>query len=296
MGSQALQRAPPVPHWVVLVEVTQVAPLQQPDAQLAAVQPVQTWLVQLCAPHDAQLVPPVPHWVVLVPGWHTPEASQQPVGQLVASQVQLPLTQRWPAWHWAPDPHAQAPLVQRSARALQVLQVEAEAPQAAALWLAAARHWAPEQQPPGQDAAVQAQEPEAQVCPAAQAAPLPHLQTPVEQALVLPEQGVQAWPPMPQFAALWADCTMHWPALQQPLGQLAALHTQVEPTQAWPAAQAALAPHAQAPAVQRSPMAPQLAQLAPAAAQAVAVVGATQAVPLQQPVGQLAALHTQLPP
>jgi hypothetical protein len=50
-----------------------------------------------------------------VPAWQTPLASQQPLGQLVASQTHAPETQRVPEPQMVPAvPQAQAPLTQRS--------------------------------------------------------------------------------------------------------------------------------------------------------------------------------------
>jgi hypothetical protein len=194
---QVEQPAPEVPHWARVGGATQVAPEQQPLAQL---QPTHCWLVQVWPPQDAQVAPPVPHWVLLVPVWQTPEASQQPVGQLVASQTQRPPEQRWPVAQTAPPPQEQAPEeVQRSERLSQVPQEVEGAPQAAVDWLEEARQAAPgPQQPVGQLAGVQTQVPAEQTWPTAQAAPLPHLQAPVTQALVRPEQTEQAAPPVPQ--------------------------------------------------------------------------------------------------
>jgi hypothetical protein len=42
-------------------------------------------------------LPPVPQSPRAVPAWQTPEASQQPVGQLVELHTQLPPTQVFPA-------------------------------------------------------------------------------------------------------------------------------------------------------------------------------------------------------
>jgi hypothetical protein len=142
-GSHALHWAPAVPHCAAVVAVTQLEPLQQPLGQLAAVQPAHTWLVQVCPLHDAQVVPPMPHWVLLVPVWQVLFASQHPPAQLVASHTHAPPTQRCPAAHAAPVPHAQAPEVQRSAVAVHALQVEAAAPQAVGPCAEGATHWLP---------------------------------------------------------------------------------------------------------------------------------------------------------
>lgn len=59
--------------------------------------------------HDWQVSPPVPHAVSAVPGRHTLPL-QQPLAQLVPSQVQAPATQCWPARQVAPGPQEHAPL------------------------------------------------------------------------------------------------------------------------------------------------------------------------------------------
>jgi hypothetical protein len=122
------------------------------------------------------------------------------------------------------------------------------------------------------------------------------LQTPLAQALVRPEHGPQAAPPVPHVAAPWLAVVTQVPALQQPVGQLVASHTQPPLTHRWPAAHTAPVPQAQAPLAQRSALAPHVAQLLPPLPQLAAVAGATQVLPLQHPVGQLAALHTHAPP
>jgi len=68
---------------------TQVLPWQQPFGQEAAVQ-VQVLLVgsQTCVDeHCTQDAPSLPHAVLVAVVMHLPVGSQQPVGQLVASQV-----------------------------------------------------------------------------------------------------------------------------------------------------------------------------------------------------------------
>jgi hypothetical protein len=69
-GSQPLHAAPPVPQSRTVAGLTQVAPLQQPAAQLPALQPVHAWAVQVPAPHEAHVAPPVPHSVASVPALH----------------------------------------------------------------------------------------------------------------------------------------------------------------------------------------------------------------------------------
>lgn len=105
VASQRMQRLPPEPHCVAVGVPTQVPPAQQPVGQVAAEQPAQVLPTQLWAPHDAQAAPPVPHTALELPGWQSPVASQQPLGQLVASQRHTPAEHRWPAWHGPVAPH-----------------------------------------------------------------------------------------------------------------------------------------------------------------------------------------------
>jgi hypothetical protein len=67
------------------------------------------WLHPLVA-HDWQLSPPEPHAVSALPGMQTLPL-QQPLAQLVPSQVQAPATQCWPARQAAPGPQPQVPSV-----------------------------------------------------------------------------------------------------------------------------------------------------------------------------------------
>jgi len=294
-GSQALQAAPLIPHCEAVSALTQVEPLQQPLAQEAALQPAQTWAVQVWAPHEAQAAPFFPHSVFSVPPLQT-LPRQHPLAQLVASQTQTPAAQRCPVAQAGPVPQAQAPLVHRSVFARShATQLAPAGPQLVVPWLAEPTQVAPLQQPPGQEAAVQTHAPPEQVWPAPQAAEVPHLHTPALQVLVLPEQGPHAAPAVPQVDAPCPVVGMHSPALQQPVGQLVASQTQAAPEQRWPAAHALPAPHLQAPVVHRSAVTPHPLHAPPLTPHWVAVVGLMQALPLQQPPAQLAAVQTQLP-
>jgi hypothetical protein len=96
-------------------------------------------------------------------------------------------------------------------------------------------------------------------------------------------------------AAAWVPAT-HWPAAQQPVGQLAALHTHAPLTHCWPAAQAAPVPQLQLPLVQLSAVsASQAVQFRPAEPHCAAV-GVVQVFPWQHPLAQLVGSHTQVPP
>jgi hypothetical protein len=203
---QPEQPRPPVPHWVLVGGEMQVAPEQQPLAQLPAVQPVHAWLVQVWPVHAAHVAPPVPHWVSAVPGWQMLLLSQQPLEQLVASHTHTPPEQRWPDWQAKPPPQEQVPCeVHRSERLSQAAQALAGAPHAAVDWLAGARQVLDElQQPPGQLPEVQTQMPLLlQTWPATQGLPAPHLHAPLTQALVRPEHTAHAAPPVPHWDVLW---------------------------------------------------------------------------------------------
>lgn len=133
-------------------------PAQQPPEQLSGPQPEHCWPTHICrAPHIAQALPFLPHSFWPVPVLHRPFTSQQPVGQLVASQPQTPLEQCCPAGH-APvlRPQTQAPVaVQRSARiGSHVAQTCAGAPHAPTDCIGGWRQLMPLQQPVEQESAV----------------------------------------------------------------------------------------------------------------------------------------------
>jgi hypothetical protein len=96
VDTQAVHTAAIVPHAEVVGGLVQVPLVQQPVAQFVAVQPVQRWLVQFWPlGHIWHSTPPVPHRAAVVPLTQVPVAEvQQPFGQLVASHVQTPATQR----------------------------------------------------------------------------------------------------------------------------------------------------------------------------------------------------------
>jgi hypothetical protein len=98
-AGQATQAAPFAPHRGLVVPAAQAVPLQQPVGQSAGAQyATQAWLAHSLLPlHTTQAAPPVPHAALAVPGWQTPLALQQPVGQLLASQVHSPFRHSCPA-------------------------------------------------------------------------------------------------------------------------------------------------------------------------------------------------------
>jgi hypothetical protein len=294
IGSQVLQAAPPVPQ-ALAVGVVQVGPEQQPPPQLVELQVVHTpWLQspgrQLW--HDA---PPVPHWSAVPPGRQVvPE--QQPAHD-EASQRQAPPEQRCPSPQTGPEPHWQVPAAEQESAlaASQAWQLAPPVPQAAAV---AVLQDAPAQQPVGQEAASQTQVPDEQRWPAAQAGPEPQAQAPAaeQESALAASQAPQAAPPEPHCPALSAS-TQAVPE-QQPEGQESLSQPQAPARQCWPAPQGAAAPQAQDPAAEQESAlrASQTAQAAAPAPQ-VAVEGALQVEPEQQPAGQLARSQSlQTPP
>jgi hypothetical protein len=88
---QPKQDCPPVPHCPAVVGFSHVLPLQQPPAHEVE----SHWHVpeehRCPSLQVAHALPPVPQVVWPSDVWHMPLPSQQPVGQVVASQVtQLP--------------------------------------------------------------------------------------------------------------------------------------------------------------------------------------------------------------
>jgi hypothetical protein len=198
---------------------------------------------------------------------------QHPVAQLAALHTQAPPTHARPAPQAAFPPHLQAPPTQLSAEvALQVVQAAPAVPQVASAldWQMPLR-----QQPLAQFEALHpVQALEVQVCGLGQ---LEH-----------------APPPVPQVA-VWSPVWHTLPA-QQPVGQLAALHTHAPPTQRCPAPHAAEVPHWQAPLVQLSAEAALHEEHVAPAMPHWAAVGLTHWSPLQHPLRQLVASQMHAPP
>jgi hypothetical protein len=160
---QVVHTAPAVPHEAVLAGL-QMPPAQHPDGHDVALQtqepPTQTWpaahaplVPQVHVPAELQVSPVVPqsmHDAPLVPQVAVPlvrhtSPSQQPVAQLVASQMHFPPEHRWPAVHAAPVPHLHAPAAQVSAVAgSHAVQTVPAAPHAVNEMLV---HTPPRQQP-----------------------------------------------------------------------------------------------------------------------------------------------------
>lgn len=194
--------------------------------QLPAVQ------VSVAPAHCTQAAAEVPQAAAPPPLMHCPPL-QQPPGQLVPSQTQVPPTQCWPTAQIAWPPQLHCPPWQRSARtASQAAQLVAGAPHAAAVVPDSQRSL--RQQPAGQLVASQTQPPPTQRCPAWQAAWAPQRHCPPTQASAAGPQARHTAPPLPQADV---EGVLHTPLKQQPEGQLAALHPlQVPPAwQLWPA-------------------------------------------------------------
>ncbi len=163
-----------------------------------------------------------------------------------------------------------------------------------------ASQWVASRQQPAQLAASQAvpaavQAPAVQVVLLPQAGVAPQRQLPAGEQLsaLAGLQAVQTPPPVPQKPTA---ATLQTPIAQQPLGHVVALQAigmQLPPMHLFPAAQAGLAPHWHAPAAEHESAirGSQEAQAAPAAPQAVAVRAVVHVEPVQQPFGQLAAVH-----
>jgi hypothetical protein len=302
---QATHAPPLEPHAVRVVPATQVPLEQQPPLQrlvglqaevqvpllhassagqsVSVLQPQtplakHTWpavlVVQLT--HGA---PPLPQ-VVALAVWQAPLLSQQPVGQLVAVHLHVPLTHCCPLAQAAPVlPQTHVPLLQVSALLPQARQARPFVPQAVGSLVPATQVLLLVQQPPlhgslGPHAELQTWLLQASSVGHSVAVLQP--QTPLKQTCPRPLwlQSAQVAPPVPQ-ALVAVPATQVLP-LQQPLAQLVAVQTQVPFTHAWPAAQAP----------QVAPLVPQLV--------AVCAAYATQAPLLvQQPLGQFVALQVR---
>ena len=104
----------------------------------------------------------------------------------------------------------------------------------------------------------------------------------------------QVEPPVPHSAVVLPSS--HTLPLQHPVGHEVLLHTHAPPTHTWPAPHAEPDPHSHVPPLEQPfALVPHLMHPPPAVPHAAAD-GVSQTLPLQQPVGQDAALHTQAPP
>ena len=140
---------------------------------------------------------------MVVPGRQAVLPWQQPVGHEVASQMQLPATQRRPDSQAGPAPHWQVPVAEHPSAVVEshATHVPPPLPHAAA----EGDTQAPlAQQPLGHDCALHTHAPVTQTVPAAQAAPAPQAQAPaaVHVSVAAAAQGTHARPLTPQLAAL----------------------------------------------------------------------------------------------
>ena len=291
-GSHVVHSAPSIPH-VENDEVSQVTPEQQPAGQDVASQThaprLQRWPGSHAGPpphvhaplrseHPSPYVPQLehdppslPHWTELGVSHVLPE--QQPLGQELASQTQLPASHSCPDPHAAPLPHVQAPAgEQPSAFAPHALHAPPFAPHAIAEGLT---HIEPEQQPLGQVVELHP-------------AQLPALQTCGEG------HDWHAAPPAPQTPATLPGS--HVVPEQHPLHELPS-HTQAPPWQCCPVEHAGPAPQVHVPEPEQpSPVVPQSLQVDPFVPHAAPVGGSAQTLPVQQLIGHDAALQRQAPP
>jgi hypothetical protein len=214
--------------------------------------------------------PFLPQAPVEVPVWQTPAASQQPVGQLVASQTHAPPTQCLPPMQGALPPQRHAPPAEHvSAPIPQLVHEEPLAPHVAvdAVW----------QLPFASQQPLQVAGPQLHAAPTQATDPpvhvgcVPQRQAPfVQRSEFAPSQGAHAAPPVPHSVK---DGVLQTPvASQQPVGQLVASQMQLAPEQRCPAPHAGPEPHWQLPLVQLSPVAPQATQALPPAPHAASVL------------------------
>jgi hypothetical protein len=287
---QTVQSLPPTPHAAGSVPGRHIAPLQQPahDAGSQVHAPMsQRWP----GPHGG----PPPHWhepAVLQPSVRTgshamhampgaPHAlceiavvhevpEQQPPHD-VGSHTHMPISQRWPALHAAPPPHAHCPDVEQRSERTGSQGRHALPPLPHVPWVAV-RHVVPSQQPMLHDVASHTHEPPMQRWPGAHSAPPPQVHAPPEHASEREgSHDVQAMPVGPQESMSGG---LQVRPEQHPVVHVAA---QLEQT-----------PAVQVPA-------PQLSQAPPPAPHAVGTVPSSQVVPLQQPAHDRPS-HTHVPP
>ncbi len=245
--------------------------------------------------HATQAAPAVPQVAAVLALQTSP--TQQPLAHEVASQTHWLLRQRVPGPHAGPEPQVQVPLVQLSA------VVAVQAWQAAPGWAQLDSDWAvqtlPAQQPLAHEEALHTHVPPLQIWPAAHAAPLPHAQLPValHEAAIIVSQARQVEPPEPQAPT---EGVVQAAPLQQPLGQLVPLQAppvHTPPEHVWPRPHAGPVPQRQVPLLAQvfALVALQVAQVSPPEPQVTRLRG-LQALPRQQPLGQLVPSQTHWPP
>lgn len=228
--------------------------------------------------HAKQAPPSTPHWPVVRLVTHV-EPAQQPAPQVVESQpVQARLVQVCPP---------------------------AQAAQVAPLFphdepLVPARHAVPWQQPVGHEVESQTHVSPTQRWPAPQVVPPgPQLHAPLRQRSdVVGSQVPHAVPFAPHAVELCAPDVTHatGEVLQHPFAHELGVQAQTPPLHTRPGPHGFPAPHAHSPSLQRSALAPHEPQVAPPVPHAERVVEVTQVPAEQQPLGQLVASQTHVPP
>lgn len=222
-GSHATHAAAPVAH-VVVDGGLHVVPEQQPEGQVAAVQPLQTPPVQVWpAGHCWHAAPATAHADAVVPGRHW-SPSQQPAHDR-ASHTHAPLSQRCPVPHAGPVPQRHTPSLEHMFAfcGSHVTHATPSSPHADSAW---GRHvWfgaAPAQQPFGHDCASHTHAPATHRRPVPHDGPAPHLQPPAAQPSAFDgSQARHAWPDIPHVSA---DGARQVVPVQQPEGQVVTLH------------------------------------------------------------------------
>jgi hypothetical protein len=274
-----------------LTPAKQIAPKQQPFAQVVALQ-TQAPPMHACPGAHAGFAPHVQAPFV------QPFASEGL--QAVHAPPLLPQVATDGTSHVFPEQHPVAHVCAQPSQALfthcvppaQATQVAPPKPHAVATlpgWQAP--FW---QQPDGQLAASHTHAPPTQASPAEHGGFPPQAHAAPMHALeVVVLQTTHTVPPVPQVAS---DGGLHVAPLQQPLGQEVASQTHLPFWQRCPAPHAAAPPQVHVPAVHASDIVgSHVMQPPPIAPQALIDMGA-QAVPLQQPIGHEAASHVQAPP
>jgi hypothetical protein len=188
-------------------------------------------------------------------------------------QTQEPPEHTCPATHSAPVPHVHTPAVHASARPPQPTHAAPPVPQLAVV--AGETHVVPLQQPAGHDVALHSHAPETHCTPLAQAAPAPqaHVPSDVHVSAVIP-QLVHVPPCSPHCDGV--DGSTQALPEQHPAGQVVGLQL------------AGHTPALQVPDVH-------VAHAAPPVPHSAVELPGSHALPLQQPVGHEATLHTQAP-
>jgi hypothetical protein len=146
-------------------------------------------------------------------------------------------------------------------------------------------------QQPTQESSSQIQAPETQRCPSSQAVLAPQRQAPVEEQLSvrIGSQAMQVTPSTPQVSR---ERVWQAPLRQHPSGQETEVQRQAPLTHSVPMEHGAEEPQRHSPSKQRSVVVSlHVVHTSPVSPQSLKVGGATQSVPLQQPLGQVVELQ-----